>query len=111
MTQLTPEQVVERQLEAYNAHDLEAFMATYSPNIQAFKLSDGKPIYASLEEFRKDFESYFTEAPPHVEIGKRIVRGAYVIDLEFGSDPERLSWEAVAIYEVIDGLIQRVWFV
>jgi len=34
------EALVQRQLEAYNAHDLEGFIATYAPGIEIFDLPD-----------------------------------------------------------------------
>lgn len=31
-----PETIVQRQLDAYNAKDLDALLATYAPHIQVF---------------------------------------------------------------------------
>jgi len=34
----SPEVVIQRQLDAYNAHDLEAWLATYAEDAQQFEL-------------------------------------------------------------------------
>jgi hypothetical protein len=107
----TPESIVQKQLDAYNAHDIDAFMATYSPTIQLIEFPSGTVLEADSDKMRADYLSYFTEDKPHVTIAKRIIRGNKIIDHEVGGDKTRPNWEAVAIYEVVDGLIQRVWFV
>jgi hypothetical protein len=108
---MTPEEVVEKQLTAYNAHDIDAFMATYSPTIEVLRFPSGDVVFTDVAAFRQEYAAYFKETPPHVKIDKRILRGNFVIDYEIGNDPENGNWEAVAIYEVVDDLIQRVWFV
>jgi hypothetical protein len=110
MTQKTPAEVVQQQLEAYNAHDLEAFMATYSPTIQIRRFPDGDLLYDGAAAVRERYEHYFRTARPQAHITGRMVRGAFVIDYEQVYDPQRGHREVIALYEVRDGLIQRVWF-
>jgi hypothetical protein len=110
----TPQEVVDVQLAAFNAHDIDAFMATHSPTIQSMDFPSNKLYEDGAEAFRLSFLKYFEEQQPHVEIAKRIVRGNFVIDHEMGKSKrggEYVNWEAVAIYEVVDELIQRVWIV
>jgi hypothetical protein len=84
---------------------------TYSPTIQIMEFPSGKVLESGHDQIRANFLRYFTERAPHANIAKRIIRGNFIIDHEVGSDKAEPSWEAVAIYEVIDGLIQRVWFI
>jgi hypothetical protein len=107
----SPEAVVQRQLEAYNAHDIEAFMATYSLSIQIIDFPSGNLITEGYDALREAYETFLKVDKPHVDIASRIVNGNLVIDQEKGSDLKRESWEVVAIYEVDNGQIQRVWFV
>ncbi|MBC8171867.1 MAG: nuclear transport factor 2 family protein [Anaerolineae bacterium] len=107
----TPEQVVQQQLEAYNAHDIDAFMATYSPTIQIMNFPSGAVIYTDPAVMRTDYQRYFANGLPHAEVSKRMTNGNFVIDYEVGHDQNKGDWQAIAIYEVVDGLIQRVWFV
>ncbi len=106
----TAEDVVQQQVNAYNARDVEAFLATYGPEIELFyHLTDLR--YAGLEEMREAYQSLFEAAPElHVEIVARITLGNYVIDREKVtgfSDGETKN--AVAVYLVEDGLIRKVW--
>jgi imidazolonepropionase-like amidohydrolase len=105
-----PEALVQRQVNAYNAHDIDAFVATYARDVQVFNhpvelVSDGR------DALRRDYAELFAAAPNlHTEIVDRITIGEYVIDRErvtgFGQ-----PFEAVAIYRVRAELIDRVWFV
>jgi hypothetical protein len=107
----SPEAVVQRQLEAYNAHDIDAFMATYSPTIQLLEFPSGKVWMEGQEAMRARYADLFLNRKPHVDVAPRIVSGNFVIDNEKVNVPGNDEFFAVAIYEVVDGLIQRVWFV
>jgi len=106
-----PEAVVQRQLEAYNAGDVEAFLATYSPEVELFTLG-GERNSQGLEAMRATYASLFKANPDlKCEIGKRIVQGDYVIDHEHLTGlANGTAIDAVAIYEVKRGKIRRVWF-
>lgn len=108
----TPEDVVQQQVNAYNARDLEAFIATYSPDIKIYNYPD-QLRRSGHEEMRKGYGELFRTTPKlHCKIVNRITRGNFVIDQEQVSGfPDNRVVNAVAIYEVRDGLIQRVWFV
>lgn len=107
----TPGDIVQQQVNAYNARNFEAFIATYSPDIKLYTYP-GKLRSNGHEEMRKTYGEMFKMFPKlHCEIVSRIVQGKYVID------HERVSGlrdggviNAVAIYEIQDNLIQRVWF-
>jgi hypothetical protein len=111
---MQPVDIVQRQLDAYNAHDLEAFLATYSPEIEIFDISDAaSPQMAGIPAMREVYGGMFASLPDlRCDLGNRIADGAFVIDHEIcamgapGDPPER----AIAIYQVEDGLIRRVWF-
>ncbi len=106
--------LVQRQLDAYNAHDLEAFLATYSPDIEIFDITDAAaPQMTGLEGMREVYGGMFVSMPNlRCDLGNRIADGAFVIDHEIcamgepGDPPER----AIAIYQVENNLIRRVWF-
>lgn len=104
--------LVQRQLDAYNAHDLEGFLATYSPDIELFDLPDAtKPTSTGLDAMRKTYGDMFTSLPRlRCNLGNRIVEGPFVIDHEICDigGPEQMR--AVAIYQLENGLIRRVWF-
>ncbi|HJR72023.1 MAG TPA: nuclear transport factor 2 family protein [Luteimonas sp.] len=108
-----PEKVVQAQLEAYNAHDLDTFVACYADDVTIHSLSSGKPPRKGLRTLREDY-IFLKEVPKdyRAERANRIVSGPIVVDHERirGLPPERGVPEAIAVYEVRDGKILNVWF-
>jgi hypothetical protein len=103
------EKVVQEQLEAYNRHDIDAFLKTYSAEIKLFEFPD-KEISSGLEAMRKTYGRLFEREPDRkARIAKRIVQGDFVIDHEEVSGGGR-EFKAVAIYRVKDDKIVTVWF-
>jgi len=107
---MTPVEVVQRQLEAYNACDLDAFSATYSANIRIWRMPSVEPAIVGLEKLREVYRARFSSPGLHAEIVNRIVIGNKVIDHERVVGIEANPVEAVAVYEVASQLIQAVWF-
>jgi len=108
-----PEAIVQAQLEAYNAHDIDAFMATYADDAQLFE-HPAKLLAAGSAQLRERYTARFEEPNLHAIVTKRIVMGSLVIDHErvtrtFPEGPGTL--EAVAIYEIQGGKIAKVWLV
>ncbi len=105
-----PEALAQRQLNAYNAHDLDAFVAVYAPDVEIRDL-DGKIVVEGREPFRKLYAERFARSPQlHCELVKRMVLGSFVIDEERVTGAGPAPIHAAAIYEIKDGLIARVRF-
>jgi hypothetical protein len=102
----------QRQLEAYNARDVEAFLAAYAPDVEVFELPAGTRTLAGREAMRARYATLFEQSPAlHCRLLARVAHGPFVVDHEEvrglrGGPPVH----AVAIYEVVSGLIRRVWF-
>lgn len=108
---MTPVEVVQQQLNAYNAHDLPGFMATYSEEIQVFHPPALQPTMSGKAALAAFYASQrFNLVDLHAEIVNRIVLGNKVIDHERVSGIQPTPVEVVAVYEVSEGLIQKVWF-
>ena len=104
------ERVVQAQVEAYNRHDIEAFLKTYSAEVKVFDFPD-KLRFSGLEAMRERYGKLFKSEPaPTVKIAKRIVQGDHVIDHEEVSRGAERQLTAVAIYRVEGGKITAVWF-
>lgn len=78
----TATEIVQQQVNAYNARDLEAFIATYSPNIKIYTFPDTLRS-SGHAEMRKSYGEFFQKTPSlHCEIVNRMVQGNFVIDHE-----------------------------
>lgn len=110
---LTPAAVVQRQLDAYNAHDVEGILATYAEDAQQFE-HPAKLLASGAAQLRERFTLRFAEPNLHAQLLNRIVMGNTVIDHEivtrtFPEGPGEI--ELVAIYEVQNGKIAKAWFI
>ncbi|PRX54344.1 nuclear transport factor 2 family protein [Flagellimonas meridianipacifica] len=103
------EAVVKKQLDAYNARDIDAFMDTYTNDIKLYDFPNS--LFSEGEEkMREGYGSFFENTPDlNCEIKNRMVIGNKVIDEEYltmnGS-----NFSAAAIYEVENGKIAKVTF-
>ncbi len=102
--------IVQKQLDAYNAKDVDAFMAIYTESVKLYNypnelLSEGK------DQMRKDYIAWFQRTPDlKASVKKRIVIGNKVIDEEQVTANGKI-FNTVAIYEVENGLIRKVTFI
>ncbi|MBX3628151.1 MAG: nuclear transport factor 2 family protein [Rhizobacter sp.] len=109
----SPEVVVQRQLDAYNAKDIEGWLATYASDAKQYE-HPGKLLTSGHAEIRARTEPRFKEPSLHAKLIKRTVMGSVVIDHEdvsrdFTEGPGHI--ELVCIYVVERGLIQSASFV
>lgn len=105
---LTPEAVVQKQLDAYNAHDVDALLATYAPDAKQFE-HPGKLLADGHAQIRERMAGRFQDKRLHARLIRRVVMGDVVIDHEdvartLPEGPGRV--DLVAIYQVRDGHIQ-----
>ena len=107
---MNPTELVQRQLEAYNARDLEGFAETYSDDIRIFRMPSTEPAIVGKAQLRDVYRARFSSQGLHAEIVSRIVLGNKIIDHERVVGIEKNPVEAVAVYEVEGGLIRTVWF-
>lgn len=107
-----PEAVVQRQVEAYNAHDLEAFVACYGAAIEFRTLDGGVNPEKGLAPLRKAYADLFGRFPAlKVKVLHRVVQGSFVIDQEQAEGMGPSPVTVTAIYQVLEGKIVRVWFI
>lgn len=102
---------VQRQLEAYNARDLQAFAACYSEDVEVFR----PPALTAAMSGRAALAAYYAEhrfqlPALHAELLGRMVLGNKVVDHERISGVREQPFEAAVVYEVAGEHIRRVWF-
>jgi hypothetical protein len=113
MSAPTPESIVQRQLEAYNARDVEALMATYAEDVQQFEYPDIL-LCSGSAQLRERMTARLSDPHLHARLIHRAVMGSVVIDHEevtrtFPDGTGKI--ELVAIYEVLDGKIAAARFI
>ncbi|HZM78789.1 MAG TPA: nuclear transport factor 2 family protein [Candidatus Limnocylindrales bacterium] len=102
-----PEAVVQRQLEAYNAHDLEAYLATFAEDVQLERHGE---VTVGLEAMRARYAPIFAAGRCRAEISARMRQGEWIVDREtaYGLGPEPVR--VLVAYRVRGGVIDRVRF-
>jgi hypothetical protein len=109
----SPEHIVQRSLETFNSHDLDAFLPLFADDVLILDLLDGSEILRGMAAFRDRYARAFAEDPEiHADLLGRIVMGSLVVDHEsLRRAPNRAAEQALVVYEVDGGQITRMWFV
>jgi hypothetical protein len=110
----SPQDPVQRQFDAYNAHDLAGFLAEYADDVQVFRPPAADPILAGKQAVGEHYaRNRFNLPDLHARLVNRMVAGNTVVDHEeiTGLPGETLR-TAIAVYQVDDssGRINKVWF-
>lgn len=107
-----PAAPVARQLDGYNARDIEAFMACWAPECEYYAFPNTL-LAQGAEAVRTRHLERFQEPNLFGRLEARVVMGNLVVDRETVTRtfPEGIGEvEVLAIYEVEGGLIRRAWF-
>ena len=110
---LTPEELVMAQIDAYNSGNINSFLSTFAPDIKIYNFPDQLST-SGIEKMRTSFSLFFATNPDlHAEVEIKSVKGNFVIlhetvtGLNYGDD-----FDVIAIYEVNqNNQIQNLWFV
>ena len=106
------ESLAQAQLDAYNAHDIETFLKQYSENCTIYDQKSGKVTQQGKKKMREIYSKLFDKYPKlHANVTKRMVLNNFVIDYEDVIVNDEKKVNAIAIYEIKDKLIHKVWFV
>jgi hypothetical protein len=104
--------VVDAQIEAYRAKNVERFLSCYAEDASVV-LFDGTPMFASKQVMREQYGKLFADSPGlHLTIANRMTAGDFVVDEEhvsgmnFGDMPTEIT--ALSIYRVTNGKIARL---
>ena len=104
--------VVDAQIEAYQARDVQRFLSCYADDASAV-LFDGTPIFADKQVMREQYGKLFADSPGlRLTIANRMTAGAFVVDQEeisgfrFGDMPTEIT--ALSVYQVTDGKISKL---
>lgn len=106
------EEIVDRQLDAYNRGDYEVFAACYHENISSYSLETSTLIpEMSGANFFAHYHRKFLENPQiHCQVTERVVHDTLIVDNEIISDYRNRRHRELVIYQVIDNKISKMWF-
>jgi uncharacterized protein (TIGR02246 family) len=109
-----PIHVAERQIATFNRRDLDGFMALYADDATLTEFPSGKLLAQGKAAIRARYEKVFQSLPkdfPPVQVPKRIVDGAFVVDYESWAAKPGERNHASWMYVIRGGLIRKVWTV
>ena len=106
-------ELAQKQLDAYNASDLEAFVACYHRDVRVF--NGDEESLRGREALRARYRELFHEWSFGASVPERMVLNAHCVDFEEWwrvnpSTNERSEGKILVRYEERDGLIGTVQF-
>lgn len=110
----TPREVVQNQLDAYNAKDLDAFLEVFSEEAMAYNYGETEPFIKGKSNFKITYGNLFESSPQlHSKVISRQVIGNTVLDYEYitGRQGNSQPLLLIAIYVVKDAKIVRCDFI
>ena len=107
------EKVIQTQLDAYNAHDIEAFMAMWADDALYFE-HPSTLLAEGAAAIRARHVARFQEANLFARLKQRMVLGNKVVDYEtvtrtFPEGPGTI--DVIVTYEVINGKVAKAWYI
>ncbi len=112
---MTPSDIAQKQLDAYNAHDIVSFLRCYHEDVVVSELPSGKQQYVGKQTMQSRYEPLFAQKRVHARLVSRMAIGNMVIDEENvtglgDGDTKSDNVHAIAMYEVTEDLITKIWF-
>jgi len=112
--ELTAVWVVQKQLDAYNAKDIEAFLAVFNEEAEIYNLGDATPIAKGKDNLRAIYGKLFNDSPNlNSTVINRSVVGNTVFDYELitGRNNNTEPYYLMAIYVIENQEIKTCYFV
>jgi len=106
----TPETLAQRQLNAYNVRNIDAFLEPYAEDVEIYAYPN-QLLMKGKEQMRIRYSKMFDDTPNlHCELVGRIVQGNTVIDKERVQRADEII-EATAMYHIENNKIKKVYFI
>ena len=103
--------IADAQLAAYNARDLDAYLALFHRDAVLINLPDQSVIAEGLAAIRAMYEARFATEGFYCEVHHRSEIGQIAIDRETVHTKAGPPVDILAMYEVTGGQIARIFFV
>lgn len=110
VAEVSPIQIIDRQVKTFNSRDLFGFVSCYSPNVIVERFPN-EPMYIGRDKMTENYDRFYQNTKDaKVEVVNRIRLGNTVIDEEISMVDGRKGHQ-VAIYEVENGFIASMRFI
>lgn len=110
---MSAEEIVQKQVEAYNSRDIDQFASCHHPAVELYKFGESTPFLQGLAALKSRYKDIFDQSPNlHSDVTQRIALNDIVIDKEIITGRvgvDRSNY--IAIYQIKDGLIAKVNFI
>ncbi len=107
----SPEAVVSRHVEAYNAQDMNVLLTTLGLDVKFWLFPDKAQVQGKADCAAAMRQSFAAAPSQRMEVTERMVAGNKVIDhIWIKGRPDGRLTRGVQIYEVQNGLISGIWF-
>ena len=108
---MTPRQIAIKQFDAYNNHDLDAFCALFATDAVLTDLPSGQVVAEGMAAIREMYQARFATPNLYCRVHSTNDIGDFAIDRETIYGLPDGPMDVVAMYEVKNNLIQRVFFI
>lgn len=108
---MTPRQIAIKQLAAYNDCNLEGFCDLFAANAVLTDLPSGEVVAAGIDAIRQMYQARFSVPNLTCRVHSTSDIGNFAIDRETVYGLPDGPVDVVAMYEVKNNLIQRVFFI
>ena len=110
---MTPQQLIQQQVDAYNQRDLQAFTTCFHQDIKLYNYGESAPYLTGMDALAASYKEVFEQSPNlHATIDYRIVLGNTIIDHEKVTGRKGIDFiEVVVIYQVEGEKIKSVTYI
>ena len=103
--------IADAQLVAYNACDMDSYLALFHKDAVLVNLPDQEVVAEGIEAIRVMYEARFKTPGLRCEVRHRSEIGNIAIDRETVHTDGNPPVDILAMYEVVENRIQRIFFV
>lgn len=111
----TVDELAKAEVNAYNARNIDAFVACYAPDAEIYDLSNpAVPIAKGSEKIKEVWGNFFKQFPNlHCHVTSRTILGNKCVAVESitGVGPKPMAGVGTYIFNLRTGLIEKVYFV
>lgn len=107
---MTALELVQGQLDAYNAHDLDTFCSYFAEDVSVVDGCTLEVLFTGMKLFREQYKDTFSNPELHCKLLNRIQQNENIIDHEEVSGIKEELVYAIAVYQIENGRIHQVTF-